>query len=155
MTIYTKTEKGRAELTNRSNNIPPKTRRALILCNGQIDSEEIAKALGSEDTQSLLDWLVQEKFITREKSGASNDPITDELQQLPAERSQDDFIKAKNFMVNTIGHYHGQYGHLSLKSEINATRDFHQLRQLYLQWEECMNKLKQFKKLKKELFKVL
>lgn len=157
MNCYAKTNKGVDEMRSRSGNVDPKARRILILCNGQMSTDDIIGAVGQE-AQRYISWLIQENYITNGKDEAPvarTSNFEQELVVLPSSRSAADFDKAKNFMVNTIGHFHGQYGHLTLKREIVDTKDYFELRALYAQWAESMVELKQFAKLKKDLFKVL
>jgi len=154
MDNYSKTEKGRSELTTPSGELNPKQRRILILCNGELSNAELARAVGMDNADEMILALAVSGFIAGghvDSQATSNEEII----KPASARSAKEFTQAKNFMVNTISHYHGQYGHLSLKSDINAADSVEKLRAFYPGWCDSMGKIKQLPKLKKELLKVL
>lgn len=154
MTVYTKTDKGRTEIANPSGKLNPKLRRLLILSNGTLDDKSLARAISKDNADTMLAQLVNHGYIEEHDTGLT--PMLDDfIAKLPEVRSPSDFEKAKNYMINTIGHFHGQYGQLALKNDINNTENVAALRKHYPAWAKCMLNLKQFKKLNKELLKVL
>ncbi len=155
MNFYAKTLKGINEMRARSGVVNPTARRMLILCNGETRTEDIIGAAGKSDAKKYLQWLLEENYITNGDESKRSRDYTQDLVMLPSSRSNGDFDKAKNFMINTIGHFHGQYGYLSLKTEIANTKDYFELRNFYAEWAESMESFKQFDKLKKDLFKFL
>lgn len=155
MAIYAKTAKGRTEVASPSGNLTPKFRRLLILSNGQLDEQSLCRSIGADDARDMLRLLESEGYITKLDIDQGASKLYADLADLPATRSQAEFTKAKNYMVNTITHFHGQYGYLALKNEINAASSVGQLREHYPDWANAIEKFKQFKKLKKDLLKVL
>lgn len=155
MNFYAKTLKGVNEMRARSGSVNPTARRMLILCNGETSTDAIIGAAGKSDAKKYLQWLIEENYITTGDDSTRSRDYTQDLVMLPGNRSESDFDKAKNFMINTIGHFHGQYGYLSLKTEIASTNDYFELRKLYSEWAESMEGFKQFEKLKSDLFKFL
>ncbi len=161
MTTYLKTDKGREEIARPSGQLTPKQRRALILCNGTIDSTQLAQTLGGTSASELLAQLQDDGFITVDSKSAESpfnigeNTYAERLTALPSQRSVAEFEQARNFMLNTIGHFHGQYGYLSLKSSIADAGNSHDLRNYFAHWCESMEKTKQFQKLQTDLLKII
>ncbi|MYM62257.1 hypothetical protein [Pseudomaricurvus sp. HS19] len=161
MTTYLKTDKGREEIARPSGQLTPKQRRALILCNGTIDSTQLAQTLGGASAAELLVQLQDSGYITAAPGSTESPPKNDsnsyaeQLTALPLQRSAAEFEQAKNFMLNTIGHFHGQYGYLSLKSSIAGTGNSNDLRNYFAHWCESMEKTKQFQKLQTDLLQII
>ncbi|GAA6167470.1 hypothetical protein [Sessilibacter corallicola] len=155
MNFYAKTLKGINEMRSRSGEVNPTARRMLILCNGQTSTDQIIGAAGKADAKKYLKWLLEENYITNGDESKQSRDYNQDLVMLPSHRSAAEFDKAKNFMINTIGHFHGQYGYLSLKTEIANVKDCFELRGFYAEWAESMESFKQFDKLKSDLFKFL
>lgn len=169
MTVYSKTAKGSEEIVKRTHKLDPKLRRLLILVDGQRSNTELAGMFSNEPVDIELQELAAYGFI---EQASSTDKVEtgqlsiDEhkaslsaLDHLPSERPKDAFPKAKNFIINTLVHFHGQYGKLSLMLEVEKCHTHDDLRKLYPEWLRCMEESKpaskQIKKLNKQLFAVL
>lgn len=171
MTVYSKTAKGANEIIKRTHKLDPKLRRLLILVDGIRSNFELASMFSNEPVDIELQELATYGFIetTAKNSTEAEEiatPATKEHQQnlhaldfLPDDRPNDAFPKAKNFIINTLIHFHGQYGKLSLMLEVEKCHTHNELRNLYPDWLRCMEESKaaskQLKKLNKQLFAVL
>src|ERR1700689_4119765 len=75
-TIYVKTAKGIGEIKNKTNHLPGKVRRLLILVDGRSSADEIAgkiSNLSDAKRREAFEKLLEEGFI-RESGVASDDP---------------------------------------------------------------------------------
>jgi hypothetical protein len=63
--------------------------------------------------------------------------------------------KAKNFMINTLVHFHGQYTKLDVMRAVKACDSAAQLREHYADWVRCMHESRQAEKRLPELTKQL
>ena len=171
MTVYSKTAKGANEIIKRTHKLDPKLRRLLILVDGVRSNFELASMFSNEPVDIELRELATYGFIETASADEANSSATasapnKEYQQnlhdldfLPDDRPKDAFPKAKNFIINTLIHFHGQYGKLSLMLEVEKCHTHNELRKLYPDWLRCMEEskaaAKQLKKLNKQLFAVL
>lgn len=59
VTIYRKTDKGRAEIDTRAHRLPPRLRNALILVDGQRSDADLAKMILQQAAETLESLLAQ------------------------------------------------------------------------------------------------
>jgi hypothetical protein len=164
MLAYAKAEKGFAEIESRSFGLSPKLRRVLILIDGKHTLESLRGMLGFDGLEKMLDDLLSQGFITPvggDKPGdaAGRAAQADALAKLPEARSASELEKAKNFMINTLVHFHGQYTKLDLMRTVKACETHQQLRTCYPDWVRCMQESRMAEKrlpeLTEQLFAVL
>ncbi|QID18017.1 hypothetical protein G3580_10405 [Nitrogeniibacter mangrovi] len=159
MLAYAKAEKGLAEIETRAFGLSPKLRRVLILIDGQRTLESLKSMLGFDELEKMLDELTHQGFIEAVASGhdgggeaadVAADPDA-ALANLPESRPAGDLDKAKNFIINTLVHFHGQYTKLDLMRAVKACDSHGALRALYADWVRCMHESRQAEKRLPEL----
>lgn len=140
--IFAKTDKGHAEIANRSGALGPRVRRVLIFVDGKRGVAELREMLQYDDLQHSLGLLEEEGFIEMLGSGGAEGthagseaaPSISAFRQHPpgdeALRAQ----QARNFMLNTINAFVGALGASSLLERIAAARGQDELRQLFDEW---------------------
>jgi hypothetical protein len=170
MLAYAKAEKGFAEIESRAFGLSPKLRRVLILIDGKRTLESLRTMLGLDGLEKLLDDLTSQGFI--KKIDAAGEAPTSAAQSavgeaeptalpadafagLPESRSDAEIEKAKNFMINTLVHFHGQYTKLDVMRAVKACDSAAQLREHYADWVRCMHESRQAEKRLPELTKQL
>jgi len=165
MLAYAKADKGFAEIESHSFGLSPKLRRVLILIDGRRTFETLRSMLSFDGLEKMLDELISQGFIRKvEVTGAppveltpvatareSDDPFVD----LPEERDAADLEKAKNFIINTLVHFHGQYTKMDLMRAVKACTTHSEVRELYADWLRCMHESRQAEKRIGELTKQL
>ncbi len=157
MLAYAKANKGFAEIESRSFGLSPKLRRVLILIDGKRTDEMLRSMLGMDGVDKMLDELTDQGFIEKVELAGSEDapdaaaPSTASLDELPDTRSPDELEKAKNFIINTLVHFHGQYTKMDLMRAVKACETHTALRELYADWLRCMNESRQATKRLPEL----
>ncbi len=155
MTIFSKTQKGIDEIERRTRSLEPTLRRLLIMVDGKKEDDELSQVLGNELVSEGIQHLLLFNYI--EAAGELDSSA--EISQLPEQRPPDALLKAKNFMVNTLSHFHGQYNKLDLMRAVKECGNHQELRVLYPDWLRCMGEarlaVKRIPELKKELFNVL
>lgn len=167
MLAYAKADKGFAEIESRSFGLSPKLRRVLILIDGKRTFEMLKSMLSFEGLEKMLDDLTSQGFIRKvevvgaeapvaapqveETAEASADPFAD----LPESRKGADLEKAKNFMINTLVHFHGQYTKMDLMRSVKAAESHSAVREHYADWLRCMHESRQAEKRLGELTKQL
>lgn len=173
MLTYAKTPKGVHEIEHRSHEIQPIQRRLLILVDGKRSEDELANLFHGGDLRQVLSQLEVGGYIQRQGDGpldlAPSRPEQmggsaklahyPELAQLPPTRPPDSLLKAKNFIINTISHFHSYYAWLDLKRAVQECHSHAELREYYPQWLESMQEsrqaVKRLDELKKQLLDVL
>ncbi len=155
MTVFSKTQKGIDEIERRTLSLDPKLRRLLIMVDGKKEEDDLKNILGNDVVGEGIQHLLMFNYI--EVLGEI-DPSA-EVSQLPEKRPADALEKAKNYMVNTLSHFHGQYNKLDLMRAVKECANHQELRGLYPDWLRCMSEarlaVKRIPELKKELFNVL
>jgi len=170
MLAYAKAEKGFAEIESRAFGLSPKLRRVLILIDGKRTLESLRSMLGLDGLEKLLDDLTSQGFIRKidaaghassidaPSSEAETEPpalAADAFAGLPESRSDAEIEKAKNFMINTLVHFHGQYTKLDVMRAVKSSETAAQLREHYADWVRCMHESRQAEKRLPELTKQL
>jgi hypothetical protein len=168
MLAYAKAEKGFAEIESRAFGLSPKLRRVLILIDGKRTLESLRTMLGLDGIEKLLEDLTSQGFIKTvdavgdaSPSEASSDEAMapaaaeDVFAGLPDTRSDAEIEKAKNFMINTLVHFHGQYTKLDVMRAVKACETAAQVRAQYADWVRCMHESRQAEKRLPELTKQL
>ena len=147
MLAYTKAEKGVAEIQHRRFGLSPKLRRVLILVDGQRTLEGLKSVLKEDSLESMLDDLSTGGFIetvtledlaatpgNAEVGGSTVRPLS----AAAPHPSPEDLERAKNFIINTLVHFHGQYAKLDLMRAVKGCNTHSELRELYPDWLRCM-----------------
>ncbi len=166
MLAYAKTAKGVAEVETRADRLKPALRRLLILVDGKKPLDTLKSMIGIDEIDEPLSQLVEGGYI--EAVEAANDPsVTSgsnatpefELASLPVERDPKALDKARNYMINTLKHFHGPYTKLDLMRLVQASESHAQLRGHYADWLRCMHESsmaeRRLDELNRELFAVL
>jgi hypothetical protein len=76
MRVFSKTEKGQAEIQTRVHRLPPRLRQALILVDGKRDEDELGLLIAAE-ASSMLDSLLSEGFIEVLNDSEPTQPMFD------------------------------------------------------------------------------
>lgn len=165
MLAYAKADKGFAEIESRSFGLSPKLRRVLILIDGHRSFETLKSMLSFEGLEKMLDDLTSQGFIRKVELGGAvaeapveavaGGEVVDPLAGLPEERQPADLEKAKNFIINTLVHFHGQYTKMDLMRSVKACETHSDLREHYADWLRCMHESRQAEKRLPELTKQL
>ncbi|ENO90307.1 hypothetical protein [Thauera linaloolentis] len=134
MTIYTKTPRGAGEIANRSGAIGQRARRVLILIDGLRSHEALRTLSGDGELDASLAQLRDAGFITaaRETGATARDASAP-----PASHSEDasqNLQKARNFMINTLRAFHGNYSKLGLIKRIEGSQQRADLEALFDEW---------------------
>lgn len=141
--IFTKTERGHAEITSRAGGLSPRVRRVLIFVDGKRTVAELRDMLQYDDLQHTLGLLEEEGYI--EMSGVAGPGGRPHAAPAPAPSMTtfrlhppgDDPVrlqKARNFMLNTLNAFVGALGTSSLQDRIEAARTHADLRALFDEW---------------------
>jgi len=159
MLAYAKADKGFAEIESRAFGLSPKLRRVLILIDGKRNLDALRTMLGLDGIEKLLDDLTSQGFIKKVDAhgdaaevdapadeGTAAAPVEDVLAALPESRSASEIEKAKNFMINTLVHFHGQYTKLDVMRAVKACETAVQVRAQYPDWVRCMHESRQAEK---------
>ncbi|MBT0960175.1 hypothetical protein [Denitromonas iodatirespirans] len=167
MLAYAKTAKGVAEVETRADRLKPALRRLLILVDGKKTLDILKSMVGIDTIDEPLTQLLEGGYIepvgaatesAAEAAPASSAKVFD-LASLPAERDPKDLDKARNFMINTLKHFHGPYTKLDLMRQVQACETHDALRALYADWLRCMHESimaeRRLDELNQQLFDVL
>ena len=165
MLAYAKTARGMAEVETRADRLNPRLRRLLILVDGHKPLDQLKTLLGLDAIEEAIEQLEQGGYIESVSSAdeqgdeALDEELAPDLSALPAERAPGDLDKARNYIINTLKHFHGPYTKLDLMREAQACETHAQLRALYPEWLRCMNEstmaARRIGELNTELFAVL
>jgi len=159
--IFAKTEKGQAELTQKSGELTPRQRRVLIMVDGKRDVAELRDMLQSDDLQHTLGLLEESGFI--EVSGVHNEsgateappagalPAVDAFRPLPVPPNAKDMELARNFIQNTLKTFCGPFAHLHIVEAAFAATDHEQLRQQFGPWYHAIMQTRDGKRRAEEL----
>lgn len=141
--VFAKTAKGQDEIVRRSDGLTARVRRVLILIDGARAVEDIRELVSADDLTHTLGMLEEQGYIElkgQSSEGAEivpesgNLPSITAFRKLPPEPDQREFEMAQHFMLNTLKTFCGQYGPVSLMSEIYATRSHQDLREYFDRW---------------------
>lgn len=167
MLAYAKTAKGVAEVETRADRLKPALRRLLIMVDGKKPLEILKSLIGSDTIEEPLTQLIDGGYI--EPVEAANDPASlqtapaaaqsFDLASLPETRDPKALDKARNFMINTLKHFHGPYTKLDLMRQVQASESHAELRTHYADWLRCMHESimaeRRLDELNRQLFDVL
>ena len=141
--VFTKTEKGRTEITERTGGLHTLMRRILIIVDGKRTVDELREFVAADDLTHTLGELEEAGYIEAvgiRKGDGVQAPVEGELpsitafRDLPAAPNPADLEKARHFMINTLRTFCGQYTHMTLMSAINLAADHGELRALFPDW---------------------
>lgn len=157
-----KTDRGQAELTQRSLKFDSYTRRLLIFIDGQRNRQQLQALMGERDITPLLVTLLEHGCIEGDVSRANATPAAPEAgledsQDLPA-RSARELEMGRNFIINTLSTFTGPYAHADLMAEALKAQDQLSLRALLPQWRaalEVETPAKRLAELQGQLLKVI
>lgn len=141
--IFTKTERGHAEITSRAGGLSPRVRRVLIFVDGKRTVAELRDMLQSDDLQHTLGMLEEEGYIEMAGVAGPGGRAHEAPAPMPSMTTfrlhppGDDPVrlqKARNFMLNTLNAFVGALGTSSLQDRIEAARNQADLRGLFDEW---------------------
>ncbi|MCZ4305394.1 hypothetical protein O4G98_11690 [Zoogloeaceae bacterium G21618-S1] len=166
MPAYAKTAKGVTEVETRADRLKPALRRLLILVDGKKPLDALKSLIGVDEIDEPLSQLVEGGYIeavdaANDAGAAAGSNVTTafDLTSLPAERDPKALDKARNYMINTLKHFHGPYTKLDLMRVVQASESHAQLREHYADWLRCMHESsmaeRRLDELNRELFAVL
>lgn len=167
MLAYAKTAKGVAEVETRADRLKPMLRRLLILVDGKKPLDSLKSMVGIETIDEPLTQLLEGGYIepvtpavdVEAAPAPGSTAKTFDLASLPDERDAQALDKARNFMINTLKHFHGPYTKLDLMRQVQACETHAALRALYADWLRCMHESimaeRRLDELNQQLFDVL
>lgn len=141
--VFAKTARGHDEMAERRGGLSPRVRRVLILVDGKRSVAQLRELALADDLSHTLGRLEEQGYIepvkVQDASGAGR-PVTAPLPSITAFRALSDppdpaqIEMARNFMLNSLRTFCGQYAHVTLMATINAARSHEELRLLYPDW---------------------
>lgn len=166
--IYSKTAKGIAEVETKANGLSRLERSVLIYIDGKRTSEEIKQLPRvSDQLTNILHTLETGGYIqlitpshptpappptlataTTTPHDAASAGI---FRPLPATFEPETFAMAKNFMINTLNFFKGQYGATALVRNIDHCRTHEELRSYFEAWHTAITSTTQGQKREREL----
>lgn len=166
-----KTPQGLQELEQRKLGLGPLQRRLLIFIDGQRTTAELQALMGKTEILPLLETLVASGCVLwpggpgEAQASAPLSPAASQPQPAepdsdwPPPRSAKEVDMAKNFMINTLITFVGQYANPDLMKRVQAATDCSVLRDSFEDWKRCMETsssgARRLKELEAELRKVL
>lgn len=154
MTLCVKTPKGLEEVAKRSDNVPQKARRLLILVDGSRDFATIAKMFPADDTIATLEKLLADGFITprvvEAPKAAESASAAAPTVVLPHVDPGQRYDMARNFMLNTTSAFLGVFGS-ALSEKIERAASLEDLQDLYVPWRDAIRLTPDGKKRAEEL----
>lgn len=95
--VFFKTEKGKAEVTQRSHGLNARQRRALIIIDGKKTLGALGGVLPQEELKETIPFLANQGFIAVEGGKSSDAPLV----TMTLEKKQDEGLQeAKKFMIS-------------------------------------------------------
>ena len=158
--VFQKTEQGRAEITERTAGLHPRTRRVLIMVDGKKTVDEIREMVAADDLTHTLGELEElgliEALSVRQDSGEETKvegalPSITALRELAPKPDPDDLEKARHFMINTLRTFCGQYTHVTLMSTLNSAASHEELRLHFDDWYHFIVETRQGRRRAEEL----
>ena len=156
-----KTERGHAELSERSLHLDSLTRRLLIFIDGERDRQQLQAMLGQHEIGPMLTILVEhgcvEGDVSRSAGLPEADKSGDQPERLPA-RSRRELDMGRHFIINTLSTFTGPYAHADLMAHALNAPDQPSLRALVPRWFAAMEVATQpgrLEDLRAELLKVI
>lgn len=165
-----KTPEGVAELEARAHGLSPLARRLLIFIDGQRTAADLQQLMGKTEVGPLLESLIAcgcvvwPGGVPMAGAGAAAAPTETSTVSAetdwPAEpRTAKQIEMAKNFMINTLITFVGQYANPDLMKKVQAATDSSVLRDSLQDWKRCIETsaagARRLKELEAELRKVL
>lgn len=159
--IFAKTDKGQAELTQKSGGLTPRQRRVLIMVDGKRSVEELRELLQNDDLQHTLGLLEEAGFI--EIGGMQNAagdfqeapsgplPPIDAFRPLPEPPNAKDIELARNFIQNTLRTFCGPFGYLHIIKAVHAAKTHEELREQFAPWYHAIVQTRDGKRRAEEL----
>ena len=141
--VFSKTEKGQAEIAQRTLRLHPRERRVLILVDGKRTVQQLRELALADDLTHTLGQLEEAGLIEptevqnqrgegRAVSGAL--PSITEMRELPVAESEKELEMARQFMLNTLRMFCGQYGKMSLMTAVAGATTHQALRDQFAEW---------------------
>lgn len=166
-----KTPEGVAELEARAHGLSPLARRLLIFVDGQRTAADLQNLMGKTEVGPLLEALIACGCVVwpggmpMATSGAAAAAVGSNVGAAgepgwPAEpRTPKQIEMAKNFMINTLITFVGQYANPDLMKKVQAATESSVLRESLEDWKRCIETsaagARRLKELEAELRKVL
>lgn len=143
--IFAKTAKGQEEIEKRTNDIPLRVRRILILIDGKRSVDELRVMAVADDLEQTLDILAKDGFIesgeqkeAQETANNEESPAGHVFRELPPTPDHEDMEKARHFIINTLKTFCGPMSHLSIVKAAAAATTHQELRESFLPWREAI-----------------
>jgi hypothetical protein len=154
MTICVKTPKGLEEVAKRSDGVPQKARRLLIMVDGSRDFAALAAMFPGDDSMAMLEKLLADGYITPRvvESPKAPEPTAPSAPAiaLPKVEPSQRYDMARNFMLNTTSAFLGVFGS-ALSEKIERAATLEDLQGLYVPWREAIRLSPDGKKRAEEL----
>jgi hypothetical protein len=151
--IFQKTASGLSEIGNLSDALTVKQRRVLILVNGKNDTSTLRKLSLCNDIVEILDTLLHQGFIDRDKDGPAHDYTLGTGSPPAAETG------ARELMSNTLLIFANRARVGKLIKKINAAKDIDSLKELVNPWHQAMAEtpggMRQADELKQEVLQMI
>lgn len=138
--IFAKTAKGQEEIDKRTNDMPLRMRRVLILVDGKRSIEEIQAMSLADDLQQTLDFLEKNGFIepggpaVALEASAEDNLVKFTFREVSAQPDPEDMEKARHFIINTLKTFCGPMTHLSIVKAVSAANTHQELRESFIPW---------------------
>ncbi len=159
--IFAKTDKGLAELTQKSGGLTPRQRRVLIMVDGKRSVEALRELLQNDDLQHTLGILEESGFIeiggVQNAAGALQEapagplPPIDAFRPMPVPPSTKEMELARNFIQNTLKTFCGPFAHLHIVEAAHAAKSHEELRQQFAPWYHAIVQTRDGKRRAEEL----
>ena len=141
--LFVKTQKGVEEIENRSSDMPLRVRRILILVDGKRSVEDIRALALADDLNQTLSHLRNAGYIvpvTESEPGSPVHEIDGELpenftfREIPSPPNPQELEMAKQFILNTLYTFCGQWAHLTIVTAASDARTHEELRKCFIPW---------------------
>lgn len=150
--VFAKTAKGTEEMQQRQGGLTPRTRRLLILIDGQRSVDDLRTMVVMDDLTHALGQLEEEGYIQvlgiKQEDGA----LTTEMETLPPVTSfrplpehpvTKELDMARHFMINTLKTFCGPHVHVSLMHDIFDAPSHERLRDYFGPWYRAIMETRQ------------
>ncbi|MCL6417711.1 hypothetical protein MIB92_18775 [Aestuariirhabdus sp. Z084] len=141
--LCVKTPKGIEAVEQRMHGLPARVRQVLIMVDGKRDTDDLVNLFPGDGTQSSLEHLLNEGFITplekeQTKSGFGFSFGKSAPSEGPKPKDDNERLElARNFMVNTTRTFIGFTGDAFI-AEIEACQSIGELQGLFDTWRETI-----------------
>jgi hypothetical protein len=139
--IFTKTQKGTEEMTNRSGGLTPRVRRVLIMIDGKRSVADLQAMALADDLSHTLGELEEAGFIELVKTAETPPPAANgglpaitTFRDIPPTPDLKELDMARNFITNTLKTFCGPATHLSIVEKVFAAKTHEEMREQFAPW---------------------